>query len=189
MTTDHQQIQAEVNAAFDSPWKSELPPGAGVRQITNANHEDIAWLCGDNPIRDGRLIEAAPELLAVCQTFLAKWRANLIGSDVRESQAEIRAIASMCEDAIRGIASGLQVNVETEKAKQPPQSDVEDALELCDEIEREADEVPDAGEDFAERAREKASNIRARIEETGRVTPKQLTALENMESGLYRWIR
>lgn len=66
---------------------------------------------------------------------------------------------------------------------------VADALALCDQIESTAEDVPEAGEDFAMSVTEKAASIRETIERTERVSDNQFTALENFLSGLQRWIR
>jgi hypothetical protein len=67
--------------------------------------------------------------------------------------------------------------------------EAEEALALCDEIESLAGDVPEAGETFAGSVCERTADIRATIERTGRVSPGQLSALENMRDGLSRWIR
>lgn len=67
--------------------------------------------------------------------------------------------------------------------------DWEDAIRLVGEIEDLAEEVPDAGADFAESVLGKAQSIGETIEDRSHVTENQMAALENMESGLRRWIR
>lgn len=64
-----------------------------------------------------------------------------------------------------------------------------EALELCDEIESLADQVPERGEDFARSVLDRMSDIRATIEERNTATSGQIQALENMRDGLSRWIR
>lgn len=66
--------------------------------------------------------------------------------------------------------------------------ELQEAIELCDEIESLADEVPEAGEDFATSVSERTAGIRETIEENNYATPGQLSALENMRDGLARWI-
>lgn len=65
----------------------------------------------------------------------------------------------------------------------------EEAIGLCDEIESLADDVPSAGENFASSVCEKTAEIRQSIAASGRATPNQIRALENMRDGLARWIR
>ena len=65
----------------------------------------------------------------------------------------------------------------------------EDALNLVAEIESEADDVPERGEDFATSVVEKAKDIGSTIEENEHVTDAQQDALDNMMSGLQRWTR
>lgn len=65
--------------------------------------------------------------------------------------------------------------------------DWEEALALVGEIEDEADDVPEAGEDFAASVSDRASAIGDTIEERSHVTDAQMAALENMMSGLRKW--
>lgn len=62
------------------------------------------------------------------------------------------------------------------------------AVEQCDRIAEKCDEVPFDAIDFADSVREKARSIRGWIEANGRVTDRQQAALDNMESGLDRWL-
>jgi hypothetical protein len=66
---------------------------------------------------------------------------------------------------------------------------VNEALELCDEIDSLAEDVPSAGEEFASSVCERANDIRATIMGRNFVTDGQMSALENMRDGLSRWIR
>lgn len=66
--------------------------------------------------------------------------------------------------------------------------DWEAAIEQCDRIFDKCEEVPERGEDFAYSVMEKVESIRESIEKSERVTQGQLTALENMESGVDRWL-
>lgn len=68
-------------------------------------------------------------------------------------------------------------------------SRVDYALQLAEQIESAADEVPDEGQEFASDVAKKAEDIAATIESTNRASDAQVTALENMLSGLQRWIR
>jgi hypothetical protein len=61
---------------------------------------------------------------------------------------------------------------------------VEDICDLA-----ESGDIPTAGRDYAESVAERARSIGETIEERGRVTEAQVNALENMLSGLERWIR
>lgn len=67
--------------------------------------------------------------------------------------------------------------------------DVVLALDIIDDMEAMAMEVPDAGHDFAMDVLEKARSIGRTIERSNSVTAPQMDALENMRSGLARWIR
>ena len=63
----------------------------------------------------------------------------------------------------------------------------EDALDRVSEIESEAEDVPERGEDFAASVLEKAKDIGSTIEERSHVTDAQMDALDNMLAGLQRW--
>ena len=65
----------------------------------------------------------------------------------------------------------------------------EDALNLVEKIEEEAECVPERGEDFAASVLDKAKAIGATIDEREHVTEAQMDALKNMLSGLERWTR
>jgi hypothetical protein len=67
-------------------------------------------------------------------------------------------------------------------------SEAIEAIEQCERIMEKIHDVPEAGEDFAASVSEKVDSIWQWIEEHGRVTPKQQEALDNMESGLDRWL-
>ena len=70
----------------------------------------------------------------------------------------------------------------------------DEAVELAEEIARLIDEeVPeyawDKAAEFFEDIREKAIEVGETIENSGHVTDKQASALENWEAGVRRWIR
>lgn len=72
--------------------------------------------------------------------------------------------------------------------------DWEDAIEQCQEIIRLIDEdvserALDKASDFFEGVREKVADIEETITEHQHVTARQQQALDNMESGVRRWIR
>lgn len=52
-----------------------------------------------------------------------------------------------------------------------------------------ADEIPEAGEEFAESIMEKSQDIFDTIEEKDHVTEGQEEALLNMHEGLQKWVR
>lgn len=68
-----------------------------------------------------------------------------------------------------------------------PSPEVTEAIAIAEEIEELAAELPEEGEDFGVSVSEKAADIAANIEAHGRVTDRQLDALQNMLSGLERW--
>lgn len=75
----------------------------------------------------------------------------------------------------------------------PPKLSTEDpevteALEQCERIFEKCEEMPDRGYEFADSVREKVESMESTIEKSGYVTPGQKEALDNMESGLDRWL-
>lgn len=66
---------------------------------------------------------------------------------------------------------------------------VSDALDLCDEILENLDDIPVAGEEFADSVREGVESVREWIGTHDAVTDKQATALENWAEGVGRWLR
>lgn len=66
---------------------------------------------------------------------------------------------------------------------------VRDAVALASSIIEDCDEIPEAGEDFAASVQEKVGSIMETIEELDRVSPNQIRALVNMQSGVARWLR
>lgn len=75
--------------------------------------------------------------------------------------------------------------------------DVDDALELCEDIITmidedldliEKQEQSDRCQEFCESVREQVTGISETIEDRGRVTDRQASALENWKAGLEKWI-
>lgn len=79
-------------------------------------------------------------------------------------------------------AQKLQVAVGNDKT-------ADAALELVEEIESMAENMPSAASDFTESVLEKAKSIAETVESRGFATGAQLTALENMLDGMGRWMR
>jgi hypothetical protein len=67
--------------------------------------------------------------------------------------------------------------------------DWEAAVELCKELTAELADLPERAENFAASVEEKVLSIQEWIEENKHVTTKQLEALQNMQSGVSRWLR
>ena len=67
--------------------------------------------------------------------------------------------------------------------------DTEETIAWCESIIDLIDELPERAYEFAESVGEKVRSIMETIEESGRVTEGQITALENIESGVSRWFR
>ena len=91
------------------------------------------------------------------------------------------------------VHTALQPTEKPAVAKPAPKrelpSDAAEALEIIDEMEELALEVPDAAEDFTADVLEKAKSIGRTIERANSVTGPQFEALRNMRDGLARWIR
>lgn len=86
-------------------------------------------------------------------------------------------------------AGGIRLSAKGVESDVDEQKHVEDAKEQCERILEKAEEIPDAGYDFAESVSEKCSSILVYIEKFKRVTPQQREALSNMEYGVDRWLR
>lgn len=65
---------------------------------------------------------------------------------------------------------------------------MEEAISQAEDIISMADEVPDAGQDFAQSVVESVHEVLETMERTGRVTAKQQEALDNWQRGIEAWI-
>lgn len=70
----------------------------------------------------------------------------------------------------------------------PDEDRLAEAIELSEEIADMANQVPSAGQEFAESVSEQTADIIATAKDRNYVTAKQLDALRNMRDGLARWI-
>jgi hypothetical protein len=61
-------------------------------------------------------------------------------------------------------------------------------LELCDEILELVDDLPEKAEEFADSVRNLVLSMRGSIEQWGRATVGQKTALENVKRGVENWL-
>lgn len=66
------------------------------------------------------------------------------------------------------------------------QEQIERIVEMCEQV---AEYDSSSAQDFASSVQEKTESIGRWIDEYGDVTEKQQEALDNMESGISRWIR
>lgn len=66
------------------------------------------------------------------------------------------------------------------------QEQIERIVEMCEQV---AEYDSSSAQDFASSVQEKAESIGTWIDEHSDVTEKQREALDNMESGISRWIR
>ena len=66
---------------------------------------------------------------------------------------------------------------------------VQETLDQIRDALYDARDIPERGEDFADSVIEKLKDIKATIEETGRVTGPQGDAVENMHAGIRCWLR
>jgi len=67
--------------------------------------------------------------------------------------------------------------------------DYEEAIELCDDILSSLEDLPEHAEDFSDSVHEKVTSMRDWIDENERVTDKMISALENIQSGVSKWLR
>lgn len=63
-----------------------------------------------------------------------------------------------------------------------------DAIDLCERILTDIDEIPERGWDFAESVREKVEGIKDWVLEHDTVTEPQADSLKNMEEGVGKWL-
>lgn len=66
--------------------------------------------------------------------------------------------------------------------------EAQEGVELCEEILDSIGDLPERAEDFASSVSEKVESIQEWIEENDHVTEAQMDALENMKSGVERWM-
>jgi len=66
--------------------------------------------------------------------------------------------------------------------------EVKAALELCDTILGKIEDLPSPAFDFGASIEEKVTGMRAWIDQNSKVTDKMNAALENMLSGVNRWL-
>ena len=64
----------------------------------------------------------------------------------------------------------------------------EEALEVFEEIKALYEQMPEAGQEFADDVLGRSQDIASNIEKHNRATESQLDALRNMRDGLSRWI-
>jgi hypothetical protein len=69
-----------------------------------------------------------------------------------------------------------------------PETDWQIRLIQCERILASITCLPDRAQDFGESVQEKVESIQAWIEDNERVSEAQQTALDNMESGIDRWL-
>lgn len=67
--------------------------------------------------------------------------------------------------------------------------DFGEALDFCDELLTDLDELPERAEDFRDSVREKVESIRDWVEEHETITERQAEALRNIRAGVDKWLR
>ena len=65
---------------------------------------------------------------------------------------------------------------------------LEEAIEIAHDVLDLIDDLPIGAEEFADSVRNKTVDILTFIEEREQVSPSQLAALQNMRSGVMRWL-
>ena len=73
-------------------------------------------------------------------------------------------------------------------AREKTGHDWEDAVEQCDRVLEKLEDMPTAGQDFADSVREKVEGIRESILKFENATTGQYAALDNMEEATDKWI-
>lgn len=87
----------------------------------------------------------------------------------------------------------MKLNGRNSTDRERTEDDIKDddaikAVEQCDRILDACEDVPERGEDFASSVMEKVESIREVIVKHDRVTEGQLSALDNMETAVGRWV-
>jgi len=67
------------------------------------------------------------------------------------------------------------------------ENEIKSAVDLCKEILTELDGLPEQAEIFQASIEERVLSMQEWIEENSHVTPKQVSALENMMRGVKKW--
>lgn len=90
-------------------------------------------------------------------------------------------------DELRGVQTLTSV-----PAAKPPAGSINglarEALDHCNYILDNVDEVPEKGAAFADSLRDKATSMKESITKAGTATDRQVSALENMHAGLDKWL-
>jgi len=130
--------------------------------------------------------EAILELIAESATRIAATGKDASRHYLETIDATVHAALQPSEKPAVAKANPISTPVKPERELPP---DATEALEIIDEMEELASEVPDAGQDFAADVLEKAKSIGRTVERARSVTAAQWDALNNMRDGLARWIR
>lgn len=97
---------------------------------------------------------------------------------------EKRDYAATIETA-KKVVSEL-AKLDAEQATMPDEA--RRAIEQCEAILSDCEDIPERGEDFAAGVIEKVESIQSWIEDNRHVTEPQLTALDNMEGAVAKWL-
>lgn len=68
-------------------------------------------------------------------------------------------------------------------------TDWHEAVEFCEALLEDIDDLPAKADDFVESVRPKVEGIRDWVTDMRHVTEKQITALENIQKGVDKWLR
>lgn len=137
------------------------------------------------------MTDAERNLVIECLESYRRW----LGTTRPEKREMLESLverfkAAKVSDAVKPQPNRKPITVPTKSDGTPTvpeaQEQVERIVEMCEQVmEYDTDEA----NEFAGSVQEKAESILVTIEERNHVTRSQAEALDNMESGISRWIR
>lgn len=136
------------------------------------------------------MTNAERNLVVECLESYRRWLGNS-GSDKREMLENLidrfrSAKVSDAKPVPATESTTVTVNVARRRLVAEAQEQIERIIEMCEQV---AEYDSSSAQDFALSVQEKAESIGEWIDEHGDITEKQRDALDNMESGISRWIR
>lgn len=157
-----EDLRAEVS---DGHGKVKWPKGIGPAKVTEIENAVLKWL--------GRWHE---------KNSISKNEEHRVMDQPKE------------KPAAKSAAKPTAKPVKPAKPSTPQTIDIpaadgwEEAIEQCEAILLSVDDLPERAEDFGISIAEKVNDIKAWIEKNEHVTEAQQEALDNMESGVARWL-
>lgn len=139
--------------------------------MTNAER-NLVVECLESYRSNGPAYAGSPERYAMLGNLIERFKVAKV-SDAKPAQA------TTSETTVATKTTRNHIAVEA-------QEQIERIVEMCEQV---AEYDSSSAQDFASSVQEKAESIGEWIDEHGDVTEKQQEALDNMESGISRWIR